>query len=69
MKWTNLKQNKCPKCNCNFMTMGNATFKEDPKYPEHQVIHCKCGFSITEKKMTKIVNSLVNNVLSMEMVG
>ena len=62
MKWINLKQNKCPACNRNFMTMGNATF-------ENKGIQCKCGFSITEKKMTKIVNSLVNNVLSMEMVG
>ncbi len=62
MKWNNLKQNKCPQCNKGFMAMGNTTF-------ENGKITCKCGFSITEKKMSEIVNKLVNKVLSLEMVG
>jgi len=49
----NLKQNKCPKCNCDWLVMGNADF-------ENKSITCKCGFSISEKRMAELVTNFVN---------
>lgn len=53
MKWSNLKNNKCPKCNKDWLRMGNAIFAE-------HFITCKCGFKISEKRMTEIVSDKVN---------
>lgn len=53
MKWENLKQNKCPKCNKSWLTLWQATFKD-------KMIFCKCGFSISEKRMAEIVTDKVS---------
>lgn len=53
MNWNNLKKNKCPKCNCDWLKMGNATF-------ENGMIICKCSFKISERKMSMIVTDKVN---------
>ncbi len=53
MIWENLKKNKCPKCNKDWLVMGNARF-------ENKAITCKCGFKISELLMSKIVTDRVN---------
>lgn len=57
MTWKNLKENKCPKCDGDF---GYLAFSE-PSY-----INCPkkgCGFRISHKRYTEIVNSQVNQDL------
>ena len=53
MKWSNLKQNKCPNCNKSWSTTWGIKF-------ENGVIICKCGFKISEKKMSEIVSDKVD---------
>jgi len=53
MKWHNLKRNKCPDCNIDWLKLGNATFSKG-------LIVCKCGFKITEKRMADIIADMVN---------
>lgn len=53
MKWNNLKQNKCPKCNKAF---GHQA------YAEPSVIKCpndKCDFKISHKKFGEISRKTV----------
>ena len=52
MKWYKLKENKCPSCGKDWLKMGNATFGNG-------MVICKCGFKISEKRMTEIVNDKV----------
>lgn len=52
-KWYNLKSNKCPKCNRDWLVHNNANFGADN-------VVCKCGFKITSKRMSEIVNDKVN---------
>jgi len=53
MKWGNLKENKCPKCG---EDLCQSTIKKD-------VFECangiSCGFSISTKRFSEIVNSQV----------
>lgn len=43
MKWHNLKNNRCPKCNRDFLkNLEVATFPFDQKMFKH-----KCGFNIS----------------------
>lgn len=58
MKWSNLKKNKCPKCNKDF-TWGGF---ENPK-----IITCGCGFAIREKRFSEIVNSQINAQIEEEL--
>lgn len=51
MKWSNLKKNKCPKCDKDF-TWGSF---ENPS-----IIICGCGFAIREKRFSEIVSSQIN---------
>lgn len=53
MNWENLKKNKCPYCGKDWLKMGNATFSDGN-------ITCKCGFKISEKRMTEIVSDKVS---------
>jgi hypothetical protein len=55
MKWRNLKKNKCPKCDKDFM-IGLTTHPND----KGQVLVHPCGFAISERKYTMIVNSQVS---------
>lgn len=55
MKWFNLKQNNCPKCNRTFGYRAVVTKKG--------FIVCdtpKCEFVISEKRYSEIVNSQIN---------
>lgn len=48
MKWSNLKANKCPKCN------------KDLLFGIGDILKCSCGFSIGSKRMKEIVSSKVH---------
>lgn len=56
MKWKNLKQNKCPKCDKAFGL---------PAFALKGYIQCSkgCGFIIREKRYSEIVNSQINAAL------
>lgn len=56
MKWSNLKLNKCPSCNKDWLKANNAQFVNG-------MILCKCGFKISEKKMAIIINDKVEHEL------
>lgn len=56
MKWSNLKENRCPVCGRDWLKTGNADFDS-----QNHTITCRCNFKITEKKMAEIVNSKVNS--------
>ena len=62
MYWNNLKRNKCPNCNKDWLVIGNAEFKD-------KAINCKCGFKISEKRMTEVVTDKVDKEIleSMEL--
>jgi hypothetical protein len=51
MKWFNLKENKCPKC--------NKDWSQDLVVHDKMLQHL-CGFKISEKKYREIVTSMVN---------
>ena len=51
MKWSNLKQNKCPKCDKAFGF---------PAFQKNGFIQCDCGFIIREKRYSEIVSSQIN---------
>lgn len=59
LKWVNLKLNKCPKCNRDWLIMGNANFEDG-------MISCKCEFKIAEKRMSMIVSDMVKRGLEAE---
>lgn len=50
MKWINLKQNKCPKCDKDFSYSS---------FQQKGLITCSCGFAIREVRYSQIVNSQV----------
>lgn len=52
MKWSNLKQNKCPKCDKSIYGAG-------VKDTGQMIIH-PCGFYISYKRFSKIVNTQIN---------
>ena len=56
LKWSNLKRNRCPKCNKDWLKMGNAKFGNG-------IITCRCSFFISEKRMAEIVNDKVGREL------
>lgn len=58
MKWFNLKQNKCPKCNKDFLIYAKF-------YPSGS-IECKCGFFITKEKMDELVAKIVGDNIDQE---
>ena len=53
MKWSNLKQNKCPKCDKAF---NYSAFKN----PGYVVCTPECGFAIRERRYSEIVTSQIN---------
>lgn len=59
LKWINLKLNKCPKCNRSWSSLWVATFANGN-------IECKCGFKISEKRMSAIVADMVQQGLNAE---
>lgn len=54
MKWKNLKENKCPKCD-----KGIAGYHFFPG----EIMKHPCGFTIRVKRWSEIVNSQVNEAL------
>jgi len=59
MKWKNLKENKCPQCDKSF---GYKAFSQRLGY-----IVCDCGFKISNKRFSEIVNSQVNQDIEKEL--
>ena len=58
MKWYNLKVNKCPQCNKTFLS---SSFSKRLGY-----IVCLCGFTISNKRFSEIVNSQVKQDLPID---
>jgi hypothetical protein len=50
MNWSNLKENKCPKCG---KDISGAFDRENFKF------NCTCGFVITAKRFKEIVSNVV----------
>ncbi len=50
MKWFNLKSNKCPQCNKGFI---DSAFSKRLGF-----IVCNCGFQITNKRYSEIVQDM-----------
>lgn len=55
MKWQNLKENKCPKCDKDLAEAFN---------PVTKMFECSCGFKIREAKFNQIVSGIINKDLS-----
>ena len=51
MKWNNLTKNKCPKCNKGLLSAWNA---------QSNMFDCKCGFSISQARMQKIISDIIS---------
>jgi hypothetical protein len=58
MKWSNLKQNKCPKCDKDFM----IGLKQEGRSLCTIFIH-PCGFKIRELRWSQIVNNQITQDL------
>lgn len=61
MKWSLLKQNKCPKCENDFM-QGLETIPApvtDRTQPNNKMLMHPCGFKIRERRYSQIVNSQI----------
>lgn len=58
MKWQNLKNNKCPQCNKDFMVGLNVESNMQPAIFTH-----KCGFKISEQRYKEIVSDMVTKGL------
>ena len=52
MRWFNLKSNKCPLCNKAF---SDSSFSKKLYF-----IVCNCGFQISNKRYSEIVNDMTN---------
>lgn len=63
MKWSNLKENKCPKCNKDLMDGGSRSINEK----NEKILNHVCGFKIRESRMTQIVTSQITAQLEAEM--
>lgn len=55
MKWNNLTKNKCPQCNKDLLKAWN---------PLNNMFDCKCGFSIGQERMKKIISDIVSGKLN-----
>lgn len=69
MKWFNLKQNKCPKCDGDIIIGMTIEIREDffnDEPAEKYIIH-KCGFSIRESRYKQIVSSQITASLEREL--
>lgn len=55
MKWNNLTKNKCPKCNKDLLKAWNS---------QTNMFDCKCGFSIGQARMSKIISDIVSGKLN-----
>lgn len=64
MKWFNLKNNRCPQCNKDFMKGlevtegGTIDAMEAGDMSDKMLIH-PCGFMITETKYKQVVSGMV----------
>ena len=57
MNWFNLKKNKCPQCNKDFMK--GLVVRERIGIDKIKLMLHPCGFSITEQKYKEIVSNMV----------
>lgn len=55
LEWRRLKQNECPKCK---KTWGDNEFTKEVGY-----VSCSCGFRISIRRLSEIVNSQVTKGL------
>lgn len=55
MKWHNLKNNKCPKCNKDCAITQPFNF-----VPATQMLEHKCGFKISMQRYKEIVSGMVS---------
>lgn len=62
MNWSNLKKNKCPKCNKDFM-QGLMTHP----MAGGQLLSHPCGFSIGERRYSQIVSNQVSREVQDEL--
>lgn len=62
MKWGNLKENKCPKCDKDLMDGASRTINDKGE----KILNHPCGFKIREKRMAEIVTSQVSAELESE---
>lgn len=67
MKWSNLKINKCPQCDKDFM-LGLTTIPNPDPIKGQLLLH-KCGFKISERRYTQIVSSQITAGLEKELEG
>lgn len=58
MKWQNLKNNKCPQCNKNFLKGLKVESNMQPALFIHP-----CGFQIREQRYKEIVSDMVSEGL------
>lgn len=56
MKWENLKNNKCPKCNRDIVTGLTVD-------PVKNMLKHKCGFQISEAKFKELCQGMVESNL------
>lgn len=65
MKWSNLKENKCPQCDKDFTKGMLVTMEEDflGDTPAEKFISHSCGFKIRESRYSQIVNSQITQDL------
>lgn len=61
MKWHNLKNNKCPQCNKDFMLGLKVESNMQPTMFTH-----KCGFKISEQRYKEIVSDMTVQKLERE---
>lgn len=62
MKWSNLKKNKCPQCDKDFMIgLIRAPFINNP------LLQHPCGFKIRERRYSQIVTSQVTKELEKQL--
>lgn len=59
MNWSNLKDNKCPKCNKDF----SIWYAIESVNGDDQLLRHPCGFKIWTSKFSQIVNSQITKDL------
>lgn len=57
MKWSNLKKNRCPKCDTDFSPSD---------FLQPGMITCDCGFKISTKRYSEIIEDMVNSKIERE---
>ncbi len=61
LNWKNLKENKCPQCDRDFTVGMSMEFRQDflSEKPAEKFITHKCGFAVSERQYSQVVNSQI----------